>query len=281
MGMSLQTGAILIEDAFIFTVNTATVGSGFTGETNDQSFILPLGDNFSGTVEVDWGDGNTNSIADSASDGDKTHDYGSSGIYTIKLTGDINGIQNTKDCRKITNISNWGKIVINDSAMLYGCIHMTITASDIPTITTTAFTNMFRLCDDVTEIKNISKWDVSSVTTFNNAFMSCAALNPDIELWNMGSAIRISNMVRNTLFDRNLSGWDIADITNMANFANSTTMSTSNYDALLVAWNAGSPQSSVSAHFGSAKYTDGSAAATARANLVAAHGWTITDGGTA
>ena len=61
MGMSLQTSAILVEDAFVFTINTATVGSGFDGETDENSYILPLGDTFSGTVEVDWGDRSSNS----------------------------------------------------------------------------------------------------------------------------------------------------------------------------------------------------------------------------
>ena len=164
--------------------------------------------------------------------------------------------------------------------MFYGCINMTITASDSPTINVAALSDMFRQCEAITEIKNLFTWDVSLVTDFRQMFLTCPSLNPDISSWDMRSAVKLTSMVKNTSFDRDLSNWDIKDITHMNQFAATTTMSTANYDALLIAWNLGTPQSSVTAHFGSAKYTGG-APADSRANLVATHGWTITDGGTA
>tara|TARA_R110002020_G_scaffold33448_1_gene101786 strand:- start:574 stop:1437 length:864 start_codon:yes stop_codon:yes gene_type:complete len=283
MGMSLQKGDTQKDEAFTFTINTGTTGSGFTGETNDVSYILPLEDSFSGRVEVEWGDGSTSSIIDSANDEAKTHSYSATGLYTIRLTGDVNGIQNnkTKDCRKITNLHNWGKVVINDDQMFYGCKNMIVSASDSPKITTNSFINMFRLCEEITEIKNLAYWDVSNVTRFDSMFLTCVQLNPDIGKWNMISATRISSMVKNTLFNRNLANWRIDFITNMVSFAQTTQLSTPNYDQILAGWITNSPQDNVTVHFGSAKYTGGSEAATARAELIASHGWTITDGGTA
>jgi len=58
-------------------------------------------------------------------------------------------------------------------------------------------------------------------------------------------------------------------------------MTTAQYDALLVKWDAQSVLSNLSPNFGASQYTAGSAAATARANLISSDGWTITDGGTA
>jgi len=55
------------------------------------------------------------------------------------------------------------------------------------------------------------------------------------------------------------------------------------YDAALIAWDAAYDLTTVntlSIHFGSAQYTSGGAAETARTTL-AANGWTITDGGAA
>ena len=63
-------------------------------------------------------------------------------------------------------------------------------------------------------------------------------------------------------------------------------MSTEDYDALLQAWEAQTPNNNVTIHFNAAKYTAGGAAAAARTSLTTAvgsggYGWTITDGGTA
>jgi len=57
-------------------------------------------------------------------------------------------------------------------------------------------------------------------------------------------------------------------------------LSTTVYDELLVNWEAQTGYNAQNPNFGSSQYTSGSAAATARADLVTA-GWTITDGGTA
>ena len=67
----------------------------------------------------------------------------------------------------------------------------------------------------------------------------------------------------------------------MAGMFLSATLSTTNYDALLEGWNDLVLQSSVYFHGGSSQYTCGSAAETARTNMISVSGdnWTITDGG--
>jgi hypothetical protein len=65
------------------------------------------------------------------------------------------------------------------------------------------------------------------------------------------------------------------------NFMINVTIPTARYDALLVNWDAQEPFDGMSPNFGNSTYTAGSAAATARANLISNDGWTITDGGTA
>ena len=96
----------------------------------------------------------------------------------------------------------------------------------------------------------------------------------------MSSATNISTMLRNTPFDQDISGWDITNVTDMTNFMHANTaFSTANYDALLVAWEAQTPQSNISVSFGDAQYTSGSSAETARTSLINTYNWTITDGG--
>ena len=80
-----------------------------------------------------------------------------------------------------------------------------------------------------------------------------------------------------------LSGLDIASVTNFTNFANDTqindTGTTTNYDNTLISWAAQTPVSGLNVHFGTAQYSLGGAAEAARTTLVTTYLWTITDGG--
>jgi len=83
-------------------------------------------------------------------------------------------------------------------------------------------------------------------------------------------------------FDQNISSWDINQVTSLTGFMqNANGLSTANYDALLIAWDAqGAMSFSGTANFGGSQYTGGGSAATAHASLVTKWGG-ITDGGTA
>ena len=127
---------------------------------------------------------------------------------------------------------------------------------------------------------DISAWDVGSGIDFRSMFNNNSSFNQDIGSWDMSSATNISTMLRNTPFDQDISGWDITNVTDMTNFMHANTaFSTANYDALLVAWEAQTPQSNISVSFGDAQYTSGSSAETARTSLINTYNWTITDGG--
>ena len=56
------------------------------------------------------------------------------------------------------------------------------------------------------------------------------------------------------------------------------TLSTANYESLLIGWNAQTLQSGVRFDGGNSNYCSAEAAA-ARANMIASDGWVITDGG--
>jgi hypothetical protein len=81
-------------------------------------------------------------------------------------------------------------------------------------------------------------------------------------------------------FNQNIGGWNITKVTLMSNMFNSVTLSTANYDSLLVGWGAEPVTSSVTFSGGNSKYlASPNAAGVARAHLISAHSWTITDGG--
>tara|TARA_R100000081_G_scaffold41792_1_gene19583 strand:- start:179 stop:727 length:549 start_codon:yes stop_codon:yes gene_type:complete len=165
----------------------------------------------------------------------------------------------------------------------------------------------------------ISKWDMSNVSNMRFMFSGANAFNRNITGWNTGSCANMTNMfagnngiamqfnqaigawdtssVTNlnnifTLcnsFDQDLSNWNLNSIATWSNITPALTqavgsfgLSTANYDALLVAWDAYAypnlPANSTW-NFGSSQYTLGSAAETARTSLINKWGGIIDGGG--
>ena len=136
----------------------------------------------------------------------------------------------------------------------------------------------------------IGNWDMSSVTNMDSMFSNAIAFNQDISSWDTSSVINMGNLFDNAdAFDQDISNWDINQVITFSNFMISATgFSTTNYDLLLVGWEAnlqaaypggaGYPYN-ININFGGSQYTAGSAAETARTSLIDAFGWTIADGG--
>jgi len=140
----------------------------------------------------------------------------------------------------------------------------------------------------------IGTWDVSGVTTMNNMFAgnnaNPMAFNQSIGSWDVTAVTDMSNiMTRCNSFDQDLSGWKLTGINFFNNVGPIITqaigsfgLSTANYDALLVGWDAYSYPSMPAGstfNFGSSQYSAApSAAATAHASLITKWGGII-DGG--
>jgi surface protein len=152
-----------------------------------------------------------------------------------------------------------------------------------------AMTSAFLSCSAFTGI-GCSTWDTSGVTSMYALFSQCVLFNADISSWDTSAVTDMTSMLRNCdTFDRNIGSWDIDQVTVFTNFmTDATGLSTANYDALLVGWEAnlqtaypggvGYP-STININFGGSQYTSAGAGGTARASLVSTFGWTITDGG--
>ena len=114
-------------------------------------------------------------------------------------------------------------------------------------------------------------------------FYSAQLFNQNISSWDVSSVTDMSSMFNHaTQFEQNLGSWDISNVTSMANMFSNVTLTTTNYDAILVGWAAlPSVQPNVIFTGGNSQYSMApSAAATARGVLTAGpNNWTITDGG--
>ena len=314
MLITINTGAALTTSKFDLTTVAATpftftIDTTASGSASD-TFVLPLVNDGTISIYVNWGDGSSDIIT-AYNQTEITHQYSAGGTYSVTMQGTIRGFSfaDVGDKAKMRIVSQWGDLKITQSMAFNGCIDMTCTASDAPTILdTTDLNRTFYNCTDLTNIGG--DWDMAGVTSLDSFFYQCSVFNQDISAWNVQSCSNFDNLFfLNFLFNQNISGWDtsaattmvdmldgnpsgafdqnisswdIADVTDFGtNFMRGQTLSTANYDALLIAWDAQSVQSGLTLDFGNSIYTSGGTAATARANLISSDSWTISDGGAA
>ncbi|NBC64795.1 MAG: BspA family leucine-rich repeat surface protein [Bacteroidetes bacterium] len=130
--------------------------------------------------------------------------------------------------------------------------------------------------------QDISSWVVTSVTDMSQMFFNASSFNQDIGGWNVSSVEDMSFMFSAAgSFNQNLSGWQITDVANMEEMLDNSGLSTANYDATLIGWEAQSVQSGVPLGADGLEYCS-AAAQTARASLVdPPNNWMITDNGLA
>jgi surface protein len=150
---------------------------------------------------------------------------------------------------------------------------------DISTWDTSKVTTMMAMFYGATTFNQpIGSWNTSSVTTMMWMLLGATSFNQPIGSWNTSSVTSMYSMLQNaTVFDQDISAWDINQVTDFTYFLYGATLSTANYDALLIGWSAQSPLiASRSFHGGYSKYC-----AISEHNILtsAPNSWTITDGG--
>ena len=160
--------------------------------------------------------------------------------------------------------------------------------------------------------QSLSGWDVGNVTTMEDMFAGTSAFNQDISNWNVSSVTNMETMFRGsgfnnggvaltwstgtstsavtnmdsmflnaTVFNQDISSWDVGNVTTMNGIFSNSGMSSTNYGLFLercyVLATTTGVQSSVALGAGTIQYP--ASAVTARNYLTGTKGWTITDGG--
>ena len=166
-------------------------------------------------------------------------------------------------------------------------VYNTAFPTGIDTWTTTGMTDIGDMFvnSKLTGTLDISGWDVSSVTNMSYALhgLSNPVTMVSLSGWNTSNVTNMTDLFR---FFNKASGsygvenWDVSSLSIVGSFLQAATpLTTAEYDALLVNWEAQAPSNAVTINFGVSTYTLGSASETARTSLINTYGWTITDGG--
>lgn len=125
--------------------------------------------------------------------------------------------------------------------------------------------------------QDISQWNTSNVVSMEEMFKGATTFNQNIGGWNVGNVSNMSGMFDSaTSFDQNLENWDVTALNNASDMFQNVTLSTANYDALLIGWNSQNLNSNVTFSGGNSQYCIGEAA---RENMLSINQWSITDGG--
>ena len=184
-----------------------------------------------------------------------------------------------RDCTNFNGaIGNWDiTTVINMRDCFYSATTFNKPLNNWNVSSVTTLQSAFQNCSSFDQ--DLNSWDTSNVGTMYGLFLSARQFNGDIYSWDTTNVENMSFMFYNCkLFDQSLAAWSIANVSNFTNFmTNATGLSTTNYDATLIAWSAGVVDTGININFGGSQYS--STGAPARQSLIDDDGWTITDGG--
>ena len=127
--------------------------------------------------------------------------------------------------------------------------------------------------------QNIGTWNTSMTFDMSNMFKGASSFNQDLSVWNTSNVISMSGMFYSaTSFDQSLASWNIEMVTDFSDMFNGMTLSTANYDAMLVAWDLQNLTATIIFHGGNAHYCS-QVAQDARTHMISTDGWSIADNG--
>lgn len=133
--------------------------------------------------------------------------------------------------------------------------------------------------DTVAADPDVSSWDTSSVTTMGYMFSNALGSTPDVSGFDTSNVTEMNNMFNNAVAaNPDVSSWNVANVTDMTDMFSLSNLSTANYDAALIQFNATTAQNNVTLGASGVNYTIATSGA-ARTNLTSVRLWTITDAG--
>ena len=182
-----------------------------------NTVYLPLG-GYGGTVNatIDWADGNTE-LATTANV--YSHTYATTGNYQVTITGTVSAygqIFGSGENNPLRSVDSWDNdLGLTDLyAAFYGAVNLEQVPNTLPS--TVQFINsMFSGANSLYSI-DLSGWNTSNVTGWDQVFSGAATFNGNISTWDTSKATSMQAFFYNChQFNGNISGWNVANVNNM------------------------------------------------------------------
>ena len=170
-------------------------------------------------------------------------------------------------------IGGWDVSSVNDMSFMFLRVEnfdQDISEWDVSSVTDMSF--MFNGAYNFNQ--PLGSWDVSSVTNMEGMFRSAGNFNQDISEWDVSSVTNMGGMFKDAdSFDQDIGDWDVSNVTNMDGMFFAKSVSTENYDRILVGWAVQDLTDGQEPEFRSS-YCD---AGPFRTHLTEEFGWTVGD----
>lgn len=183
------------------------------GTSASNQITIPTSDGFVYDYNVDWGDGSTSTDVT----GNITHTYAEAGTYTVSISGTfpmmVFGYGGDK--LKLLSINQWGTSAWQSfDGAYFGCLNLSITAEDVPDLSNVgSMVYAFRSSGLTTE--DLSGWDMSSVTATLGMFQD-TLFNGNVSTWDVSNVVNAQAMfINDPVFNQDVSAWNFASATNL------------------------------------------------------------------
>jgi len=208
---------------FTVTTNLNFVSTWRT-TTNNETITIPTRVGFSYECDVDWGDGNVETMS-GYNDAKWTHAYVDSGDYEVTIEGTFETFyfNNAGDKLKLISISNLGFVGwASFEKAFYGCTSLNSVTGDADTSLVTSMYSMFRGCSSMTTAPATATWDTSLVTSMYSMFRGCNSMTT-APTFSTTNSVKLANVSK--MFNGIGSGTTgtVNEFWNTTNFPNITT----------------------------------------------------------
>lgn len=234
---SVSTGIFTYIEPLAMTIQTIGANESFTIGVRKGNWDATY--TYNGYVacqaelEIDWGDGSateqvslpSNSTNESVWKAAFSHQYASAGNYDVKVT-DLAGntctslynlyddLNTARDENlQLISLDSWG--FVTDA---YALFHRKAELVSVPASLPPGVTNLAFWLSYASKFNgDISSWDISSVTTLQQAFYYASAFNQDISSWDTGNVANFNYTFGGaTAFNQPLNSWDVSSGTNFS-----------------------------------------------------------------
>ncbi|MGJ8713929.1 MAG: BspA family leucine-rich repeat surface protein [Maribacter stanieri] len=125
--------------------------------------------------------------------------------------------------------------------------------------------------------QDISNWDVSNVTIMDAMFQGARSFNQDISSWEVSQVFDMDNIFSYAVaFEQDISNWNISNVESMREIFKGISLSTENYDKILIGWsNLPTLPSGILFNGGKSQYC---LSAVQRQKLIDDNNWSFIDG---